>query len=220
MKKTLIAMLVLLMAASAFAANPVAKGMMYMDGAWTGNFAMKGGDLNKRGTDESQTYLQLNPSIGYFVGDGLAIGATLMFESWKWGDVKENGFGAGPKIMWFPTAKNADDPKGGILPFLSASFIFQSMKSEYPAFDFDLSKVAAALDTDESKTSGYAARFSGGGVWMLSNAWGVHGEAYFELQNAKETYTPANGQEQKGEGVSGNEFGLMLGVIAFFGTAK
>lgn len=220
MKKTLIAMLVLLMAASAFAANPVAKGMMYMDGAWTGNFAVKGGDLNKDADDESQTYLQLNPSVGYFLADGIAIGATVKFESWKQGDVKENSFGAGPKIMWFPTAKNADDPQGGLLPFLSASFMFESTKSEYPAFDFELSKLAAAMDTDETKYSGYAARFSGGGVWMLSNAWGVHGEAYFELQNAKATYTPAEGPEVKGDGVSGNEMGIMLGVIAFFGTAK
>ncbi len=219
MKKMLIAMLVLMMAASAFAVNPVAKGMLYMDGAWTGNFAIKGGDLNKAG-DESQTYLQLNPSLGYFIGNGLAIGATVMFESWKQGDFKENGFGAGPKVMWFPTAKNADEPKGKLLPFLAGSFIFQSMKSEYPSFELGLGKAAAAAATDETKISGYAARFSGGGVWMLSNVWGVHGEGYFELQNAKTTFTPAEGAEIKGDGVSGNEFGVMLGVIAFFGTAK
>ncbi len=219
MKKILIAMLVLMMAASAFAASPVAKGMLYMDGAWTGNFAIKGGDLNKSG-DDNQTYLQLNPSLGYFLADGIAIGATVMFESWKQGDFKENGFGAGPRIIWFPTAKNADEPKGKMLPFLSGSFIFQSMKSEYPASVLELSKLASALATDETKHTGYAARFSGGGVWMLSNAWGVHGEAYFELQNAKQTYTPAEGPEIKGDGVSGNEFGIMLGVIAFFGTPK
>lgn len=213
MKKTLIAMLVLLMAASAFAANPVAKGMLYMDGAWTGNFAIMGGDLNKRGTEDSPSYLQLDPSLGYFFADGLAIGATLMFENFKWGDYKENAFGAGPRILWFPTAKNADEPKGKLLPFLSGSFIFKSMKTESPNF-------LEPDEIDELKTSGYAARFSGGGVWMLSNAWGVHGEAYFELQNAKDTYTPAGGSEQKGEGVSGNEFGIMLGVLAFFGTAK
>ncbi len=150
MKKTLIAMLVLLMAASAFAANPVAKGMLYMDGAWTGNFAIAGGDLNKDADDESQTYLQLNPSLGYFLADGIAIGATVMFESWKQGDYKTNGFGAGPKIMWFPTAKNADEPKGKLLPFLSGSFIFQSVKSESP--EFVLGKLAAATATDETKT--------------------------------------------------------------------
>ncbi len=210
MKKTLIAMLVLLMAASAFAANPVAKGMLYMDGAWTGNFAIRGGDLNKVG-DDNESYLQLNPSLGYFLADGIAIGATVMFESTTQGDYKSSGFGAGPKIMWFPTAKNADEPKGKLLPFLAGSFVFESMKFEQPA---------VPSGTDENKVSGYAARFSGGGVWMLSNAWGVHGEAYFELQNAKFTDTPAVGPEVESDSFSGNEFGIMLGVIAFFGTAK
>ncbi len=216
MKRFIIALLVLAMAASAMAENPVAKGMLFMDGAWTGNFAIKGGDLNKGGGDDNQTYLQLNPTLGYFLANGIAIGATVMFESWTWGDYKENGFGAGPKVMWFPTAANADDPKGKILPFLAGSFVFQSFKTETPEFEF-LAKRAAS---DETKTSGYAARLSGGGVWMLTNGFGVHGEAYFELQNAKTTFTPAEGPELEGDGVSGNEFGIMLGVIGFFGTAK
>lgn len=212
MKRFLIALLVLAMAASALADNPVAKGMLYMDGAWTGNFAIKGGDLNKGGGDDNQTYIQLNPSLGYFLAPGIAIGATVMFESWTWGDYKDNMFGAGPKVMWFPTAKNADDPKGKILPFLAGSFIFGQMTTEMPSFEED--------GTDELKTTGYAARFSGGGVWMLTNGFGVHGEAYFELQNEKAKYTPAGGSELEGDGVSGNEFGIMIGVIGFFGTAK
>ncbi|MGB5106407.1 MAG: hypothetical protein WBP29_02920 [Candidatus Zixiibacteriota bacterium] len=220
MKKTLIAMLVLLMAASAFAVNPVGKGMLYMDGAWTGNFAIRGGDLNKGGSEDSPTYLQLDPSLGYFLADGLAIGVTLKFANFTWGDYKETTFGAGPRVIWFPTAKNADEPKGKILPFLSGSFIYQSMKVEDPGSTPELAKLAAANATDDTKISGYAARFSGGGVWMLSGVWGVHGEAYFELQNAKTTYTPAVGPEVEGDGISGNEFGIMLGVIAFFGSAK
>lgn len=223
MRKTAIGILavMLLLATSALAENPVAKGMLFMDGAWTGNFAVKGGDLNKGGSDDSQTYLQLNPTLGFFLADGIAIGATLMFESWTWGDFKETGFGAGPKVYWFPTAKNADEPKGKILPFLSGSFVYMSSKTETPEFDLAyFAKPTVSQDTDELKTTGWAARFSGGGVWMLSGTWGVHGGAYFELQNAKSTFTPATGEKTEGDGVSGNEFGVMLGVLGFFGTAK
>ncbi len=216
MKRFIIALMVLAMAASAMAENPVAKGMLFMDGAWTGNFAIKGGDLNKGMVyneetntleeGDSPTYLQLNPSLGYFIANGIAIGATVMFESYSQGDYKENGFGAGPRILWFPTAATADDPKGKILPFVAGSFIFESSKMEVSS-------------DDETKVSGYAGRLSGGGVWMLTNGFGVHGEVYFELQNAKTTVT-FEGEETEGDGVSGNEFGIMLGVLGFFGTAK
>ncbi len=216
MKRFIIALMVLAMAASAMAENPVAKGMLFMDGAWTGNFAIKGGDLNKGMVyneetntfeeGDSPTYLQLNPSLGYFIANGIGIGATVMFENYSQGDYKENGFGAGPRILWFPTAANADEPKGKILPMVAASFLFTSEKVEFGP-------------NDEIKVSGYAARLSGGGVWMLTNGFGVHGEVYFELQNAKTTVTDDEG-EFEGDGVSGNEFGIMLGVLGFFGTAK
>ncbi len=213
MKRFMIALLVLAMAASAFAENPVAKGMLFMDGAWTANFAKSGGDLWKDGNDDTPTYLQLNPTLGYFLAPGIAIGATVMFENWKWGDMKTTSFGAGPKIYWFPTGKNAEDPKGKVLPFLAGSFVYVQDKLETPALLED-------EGTDETTTTGYQARLSGGGVWMLTNGFGVHGEAYFELQNAKAKYTPAGGTELEGDGVSGNEFGIMIGVLGFFGTAK
>lgn len=211
MKRFMIALLVLAMAASAFAENPVAKGMLFMDGAWTANFAIKGGDLNKVGED-NKTVIQLNPTLGYFLAPGIGVGATVMFASETQGDVKFNELGAGPKVYWFPTAKNAEDPKGKILPFLAGSFLYMTDKVEQPS--------TVEEGTDEVKHTGYAARFSGGGVWMLSNGFGVHGEAYFELQNSKTKSTPAGGTETESDGISGSEFGIMIGVLGFFGTAK
>lgn len=209
MKKTLIAMLVLLMAASAFAENPVAKGKLYMDGAWTASFAKNSGDLYKDGDGKTPSTFQISPSLGYFFADGLAVGAMVVFESTTWGDFKTTGFHFGPKVMWFPTAKNADEPKSKILPFLSGSFLLTSDKIETPEFVFE--KAASAAATSTFKTSGYEARFSGGGVYMLSNSLGVHGEAYFALQNEKVK------EPVEGDGVSGSEFGVLIGVIGFFG---
>ena len=209
MKKTLIAMLVLLMAASAFAVNPVGKGMLYMDGTMTANFAKSSGDLYKDANDDTPTYIQIAPSMGYFFADGLAIGATVMFDKWSQGDYSSTGFHFGPRVMWFPTAKKADEPKGKLLPFVAASFLLTSDKTEYPEDILAKSTVAAATTT--YKTSGYEARFAGGGVWMLSNSLGLHGEAYFALQNEKVK------EPVEGDGVSGSEFGILIGVVGFFG---
>lgn len=202
MKKTLIAILVLLVATSAFAENPVGKGKLFMDGAWTANFAKNGGDLYTNAQDETPTYIQISPCLGYFFADGFALGALVSFEKTSWGDYSLSGFDFGPKIMWFPTAKNADEPKGKILPFLAGSLTLSSAK-----VDKDINEE----ETITVKTSGYEARFSGGGVYMLSNSLGVHGEAYFAMQNVKQK------EPVEGDGVSGSEFGILIGVIGFFG---
>ncbi len=104
MKKTLIAMLVLLMAASAFAANPVGKGMLYLEGSTSAGFAKGGGDAYKDFNGDTPTWIDFNPSVGYFFANGLAVGVTVNFDKMSWGDTKSTGFHFGPKLMWFPTA--------------------------------------------------------------------------------------------------------------------
>ncbi len=210
---SLICVLSLLLVASAMADNPVAKGKILLDGATNGSFMTKSGDLNKVG-DKSPSYFQLNPALAYFLADGIAVGGTVQFAYSKLGDVKTTDIGAGPIVFWFPTAKNADNPKGKVLPFLAGSFVYMQDKTTYPNTSAKLVSVAA---DNETKNTGWAARFMGGGTWMLNNSLGLHGEAFFELENGKAEVTTA-GTTFKGDSNSGTAFGVMIGVLGFFGS--
>ena len=212
MKKMLIAMLVLMMAASAFAVNPVGKGMMYVEGTTSAGFAKGGGDAYKDFNGDTPTWINFNPSAGYFFANGLAVGVMVNFDKMSWGDTKSTGFHFGPKVMWFPTAKNAEDPKGKLLPYLSAAFLLTSDKTEIE--DNILEKLARASATTTYKYSGTEITFTGGGVWMLSNNFGLNLEAFFSLGSEKQK------EPVETDSVSGNVMGINIGVTGFFGGGQ
>jgi hypothetical protein len=206
-----------MMTVCALAENPVQKGNWMLDGSSTAGFAKAGGDLNKVGED-SPSMINISPALAYFFADGVAVGAVVVFERWTLGDTKETGFHFGPMVVWFPTGKDAMDPKGKLLPFVMGSFRLVSDKTSYPDDGGGFAKSTAVAE-DYSKTTGWAARFEGGGQWMVSNGVGIHLGAYFELQNAK-FKSEIGGTEFESDSFSGNEFGVNVGVTGFFGLGQ
>ncbi len=215
---SLICVLSLLLVGSAMADNPVAKGKWMIAGSSNAGFAVAGGDLNKPEGSDTPSYFNFSPCLAYAIAPGIFIGAAVEFDYFKQGDQKDSFWGIGPKIAWFPTAKNADEPKGKILPFLSGMFIYGQDKSDSPKNDSEFLPKVSAVNETEYKATEWFAHFAGGGVWMLSNSVGLHGNAYFELQNRKVKTFDFVDVEADGE--SGNEFGIEIGVTGFFGTAK
>lgn len=199
--------LTLLFAASALGGDigAMKKGSWFMAGGWTAGFAKQGGDLYKSG-DDSPTVLQLDPCLGYFFMDGLAVGALLSFDSYTMGDYKSTGFGFGPKVYYYIGANKNDIEKGKMVPYLTGSFTLVSDKTESPSFMTD--------EITTSKSSGTNIHLGGGGIYMFANSFGVFGEAYYEMHKSKVK------EPVEGESVSGSEFGVMIGVNAFFSLGK
>jgi hypothetical protein len=196
--------LTLLLAASAFGEiGALKKGSWYMGGAWTAGFAKQGGDAYKDANDKTPSTFYIAPSAGYFFTDGLAVGALLGFESYTWGDYKSTSFGFGPKLYYYFGAAN-DIVKGKMVPYATGSFTFNSHKTEYPG----------VTETVTTKTSGSNIHLGLGGIYMFANSFGVFGEAYYEMQKSKQK------EPVEFDSVSGSEFGIMIGVNAFFSLGK
>lgn len=199
--------LTLLFAASAFGGEigAMKKGSWFMAGGWTAGFAKQGGDLYKSG-DDSPSMFGLDPCLGYFFMDGLAVGALLSYDSYTLGDYKSTGFGFGPKLYYYFGAAANDIVKGKMVPYVTGSFTLVSDKTESPNF--------LEEGTTTYKSSGTNIHLGAGGIYMFANSFGVFGEAYYEMHKAKAK------EPIEGESVSGSEFGIMIGVNAFFSLGK
>jgi hypothetical protein len=215
---TLVFVLSLMLFGSVSAENATGKGHWMIDGSSTAGFAKASGELWEDGNGDTPSTFQISPSLSYFLADGLALGALVIFQSSTWGDTKTTGFHAGPQLTWFPTGKNVTESKGEILPYLNASIRLMSDKTTYEDSENGTAKRVAAFD-DEFTESGWAARFMAGGMFFASTHVGLHANAYFELQSAK-FKTNVDGNESESDSFSGSEFGIMLGVTGFFGGSN
>lgn len=223
----LIAMLSLMLVGSAVAENPVQKGNLYMMGSWNANFTATSGDLYDGGEQsdvDAPTHFELDPEVGFFVTDGFAIGARLSFTSTSQGDAKSTSYSAGPAVSYY--FFKDEEAKGRIIPFVRASFEYGKIKQEDGGVGIPITpdfpgtfkstafgKSAGALETTSELTV-YRLDVSGGGVWMLSNTFGVFGEAFFNLDNAKQDVPEV--PEGIDDSQSGNRFGVNIGVKGFF----
>lgn len=195
--------LTLLFAASALGeVGTLKKGSWFMAGGWTAGFAKQGGDAYKDADDKTPSMFQLSPCAGYFFADGLAVGALLNFESFTWGDNKSTGFGFGPKLYYYFGAAN-DIVKGKMVPYATGAFTIHSDKTEIPGY-------MEGVETTTYKYSGSNIHLGLGGIYMFANSFGVFGEAYYEMQKEKQK------EPTETDSVSGSEFGIMIGVNAFF----
>ncbi|MFH2048595.1 MAG: outer membrane beta-barrel protein [bacterium] len=172
MKKVFVSLLVLMFAASAFAAtSPIDKGSMILEGDIY--FQTKGGDLYKdvdengvvtENETESQTVMVFSPTIGYFVAPSIMVGVMVNFETSKIADAnyeyKETKMGFGPMVgYYFNMDKERTDVKGAMYPYIKAFFLYSSCKQDYNGTEF----------TDKIMSFGGM----GGVVFMLSNAVAV-----------------------------------------------
>jgi Outer membrane protein beta-barrel domain len=83
-----------------------------------GNFTVNTGDNN--------TTIGLNPTVGYFVVNNLAVGGTLSLGYSKFGDNRSTTFGIGPLARYYFGKTN-------IKPFINGELSFTSYKLKFPA---------------------------------------------------------------------------------------
>ncbi len=79
---------------------------------------MIGGGLQLN-TSKSKTTFILNPNIGWFIMNDLALGAQMFYSYVKLGDQRTNSFGAGPYARYYFLKKN-------VRPFAHADFDFET----------------------------------------------------------------------------------------------
>ena len=190
--KVLALITMLILVGSVSAGMPVDKGNIYLAGGFA--FAKWGGDLNENSNGDTPTEFVLNPALYYFVNSGFSFGGEFLYDSWSWGDSKYTGlgFGAGTKY-YFVVNKELTEAKGAMYPYLGATFMFVSMKSEY--------------GTSEDKDTGYDIVFNGGAVYMLSDAVGAFGQLGYDIQSIK--------NDDAEESVSGNILSFQVGITYF-----
>lgn len=82
------------------------------------------------GSDDNLVTIELNPMLGFFIIDNLAVGATLQVSSAKQGDHKNTGFGIAPFGRYYIGP-------GGIKLFVHAQFGYASYKFEDGGFELE-----------------------------------------------------------------------------------
>jgi hypothetical protein len=197
MKKVFVSLLVLMFAASSFAAvSPIDKGSMILGG--NVYFQSLGGDYYKGGGEDGATVLAFMPSVGYFVAPSIMIGAVIDFEKASQGDVSATEFGFGPMVGYFFNMDAArTEVKGAMYPYLKAFFMYG--KSSYDDGDDETEEI----DLKKTTFGGM-----GGVMFMLSNAVAADISVKFENESYKYDVDGA-------ESVSGTVITFGLGFTAF-----
>jgi len=171
MKKVFVSLVVLMFAASAFAAtSPIDKGSMILEG--NVYFQSASGDLYKNEAGDAQTVMAFMPSVGYFVAPSIMVGATVEFAQNKQGDNKLTTIGIGPMVGYYFNMDAArTEVKGAIYPYIKAFFMYNSEKHDNGTTDY----------TNKVTTFGG----QGGIVYMLSNAVAADISVKFESDSYK-----------------------------------
>lgn len=115
---------------------PIGRGSLMLGG--NVEFTNSGGEGGDR-----YTYLVVNPSLGYFVSNGLLIGADLSLSSYPCGDITGGtctSFGAGPRMAYF-----FGRPGATTFPFVGASIAFETGSGDYSAFGGGISAGAVFM---------------------------------------------------------------------------
>ncbi len=182
---------VMMVAGFAFAADmpdALMKGSWELGGGFWWNSAS--GDLYG---DDGVTTMMLDPEIGYFIMDGLAIGIELGMENRTAGDATNSEFGFGPGIAYYLPMAMGPGHMYGELAYMMES------KTEN-------SGVAGADDQKHS----YSHIVLGLGYdVMLSDHTAVFGEFYYDMASGKMTDPTETDAE------SGSNMGIMIGLKVF-----
>ena len=158
MKKTMIAMLALLIMLPAYSfaqkGYAIDKGVIVIEGS--AYFESMGGDL--RG-DERATAMSISPGLGYFIMPHLMIGGFFSYYKYSHGDHSDSIFGVGPMAAYF-----LGNPDSKMYPFVSGSFIYTSDDEEYTSTDI---------------------KFKGGAAFMIHKHVAITGGVFYMMESYK-----------------------------------
>jgi hypothetical protein len=121
MARSLLALAALVLLATAASAQgyPTDKGSILLDGAIS--FTSQGFE----DVDERATNINVNPSLGYFIMPGLAIGAEVLLDKTSFDELSSTSLGVGPFVAYF-----FGGPASRTYPFISAGVNYVSNSTE------------------------------------------------------------------------------------------
>lgn len=168
------------------------------------NYANRGGELyqpiittsNLRIESDRVTEFSLRPSVAYFIFEGLAVGVEGAYETFGQNDVNNvvaiasaTSWGVGPSVAYFFGGRQTS-----VLPFLSASYVYQSASRE----EF--------LNNLRTRLSGTNLRVAAGLAVMFGKHAALNFEAFFRMDQRE----IANVGSRRG-----NLFGIDIGASLF-----
>jgi hypothetical protein len=169
---------------------PTDKGSCLIYGGFT--FSSAGGDLYESSGNRVTT-TQLNPSVGYFLTPGLALGGRFIYSRTSQGSASVTTWGIGPSILFFIDGDQSNaNIKGESYPYVGLNFLYVSGSSK--------------IGTHEYTVSGTMISFGVGLCHMLSNTVGITTEFGYQMDNMN----PENGNSE-----NGNKFNIIAGIVAF-----
>ena len=189
MHRLLFVLASLLFAPGVFAQSyPIDKGSSLLGG--TISFSSQGGDLfTGDGDNDRLTSVSVNPTFGYFVTPGLALGGDVQFQKDSQGDFSSTSIGIGPSIAYY-----FGQPATRTFPFISATVGYTYTSLSYDSGVFGSQGI-----------NGYQFGVSGGLSHMIARNVALTGALFYQNQ----TFT------EDGESASGDAYGFRGGVTAF-----
>lgn len=149
------------------------------------SFTTQGGDYYAPGENDRLTTVNLNPSVQYFLAPGLAVGADALLEYQAQNDVSLRIFSIGPSASYF---FGGADTRA--YPFLSVNPLYTNIGRN-----------------EDSSINGFGVVGSIGGAFQIARNVAITAEGFYEYESFS--------TEGADERVSGNTFGLRVGVSAF-----
>lgn len=167
---------------------PTDKGSYLLGG--TVSFTSQGGDLFASGFDgdsDRLTAFTVNPSFGYFVTPGIAIGGDVQFQKATQGDFSTTTVGIGPTLAYY-----FGGPGSASYPFIAGTVGYSSLSFDSGDFGSD-------------SINGYQFGVTGGLSYMIARNVALTGALFYQNQTFSDN----------GESASGNMIGIQGGVTAF-----
>lgn len=162
------------------------KGSIQLGG--TIGFESWGGDLYEDADEESQSHLDFEPFVGYFLIPNLSLGTHVTFSSFTHGDYKNSIFGIGPVATYYLGGEYSK-----FFPFISARFDYRKSSTE--------------IDGNESPdVTTTVIGFAGGITTMVSKNVGIRAMLFYEMDSQ---------EVEDSDSVDGNKIGLRIGIESF-----
>lgn len=132
-------------------------------GAWMLGGTIGFNSIKTDGDDQSETYLNVSPSLGYFIINDLAIGARLSLTSYSYDGDSNSEFGIGPWARYY----------------IVNSSLFAQAGMDFGTAGFDF----FSLLTDEGSTT---LNFGVGYSWFLNNAVAIEPMLQYSIYSGDE----------------------------------
>ena len=202
MFRAMCGMMVLMMAGAAMAADsPIDKGSLYLDGSFY--FESRSGDLweNYQGdgmstfslgsASLSYAYVDVKPTVGFFVSPGVYIGAQIGFQKYSRGEGDDlDVLALGPALGYYAKVNSATEAKGSLYAFGRGYYTFATI-GDGDGDDMDMNAMGVNV----------------GLLYMVSSAVG----ADFSINYQNDSWKDGDG----GPSVSGSTIKLGIGLSAF-----